>query len=91
MDVRYEGDPGEPDLILTDDAREIQSRDDGKGYMGLLSTLLEWNRQDPVDALERVRDGVVYYFQRHRNPFVGHPEWAECLFAGHYADHRWLH
>lgn len=82
MDVRYEGDPGEPDLILTDDTGEIHSRQDGKGYMGLLSTLLEWNRQDPVDALERVRDGVVYYFQRNRNPFVDHPEWAECLFAG---------
>jgi len=84
MDVRYEGDNGEPDLILTDDAALIRPTGPAaaEGYMGLLSTLLAWHRADPVDDLERIRNEVVYVGQRNRNPFIDHPEWVECLWGG---------
>ena len=48
--------------------------------MGMLSVLLEWHAEDPVDDLERARNEVVFGFQGNRNPFIDHPEWAECLF-----------
>jgi endonuclease I len=84
MDVRYEGDGGEPDLILTDNAALIEPTGPGaaEGYMGILSTLLAWHREDPVDPKERVRNEVVYWNQRNRNPFIDHPEWVGCVFEG---------
>ena len=90
MDVRYAGgvDGGsgasEPDLILTDDRSLIENSRTGSneatGYMGLLSVLLEWHQQDPVDAVEIQHHETVASFQGNRNPFVDHPEWAECVF-----------
>jgi len=92
LDVRYAGGThgitghAEPDLILTDNVTLITNSATGNNesvaYMGLLSTLLVWNRQDPPDAKERTRNGVVQGAQGNRNPFIDHPEWAECLFAG---------
>ena len=87
MDVRYEGDAGaEPDLILTDDIPLIVASSTGNneavGYMGILSTLLQWHQDDPVDDKERARNDVVYSFQGNRNPFIDHPGWVDILFAG---------
>ncbi len=87
MDVRYEGDAGaEPDLILTDDIQLIVASSTGSneavGYMGILSTLLQWHQDDPVDDKERDRNDVVYSFQGNRNPFIDHPEWVDILFVG---------
>jgi endonuclease I/fibronectin type 3 domain-containing protein len=92
LDVRYEGGVNgntgtpEPDLILTDDEGLIAASNTGSNesvaYMGMLSVLLQWNHEDPVDSLERARDEVVYSFQGNRNPFVDHPEWVDCVFAG---------
>lgn len=88
MDVRYEGDaPAEPDLQLIDDVWLIGEssasawRTRSVAYMGVLSVLLEWHREDPVDDQERRRNSVVYLFQRNRNPFVDHPEWVEIVFG----------
>ena len=50
--------------------------------MGLLSTILAWHAEDPVDDLERHRVDVVWQHQGNRNPFIDHPEWANCIFAG---------
>src|SRR5262249_29529320 len=50
-------------------------------YMGMLSDLVAWNAQDPVDAFERHRNDVVYGYQGNRNPFVDHPEWVAMLFS----------
>jgi hypothetical protein len=50
--------------------------------MGLLSDLLLWHAQDPVDDRERLRNDVVQSFQGNRNPFVDHPEWADCIYGG---------
>lgn len=90
MDVRYEGgfhgvtDKMEPDLILTDDLDLIESDTRNNrtiGYMGHLSTLLQWHRDDPVSDEERHRHNVIATYQKNRNPFIDHPEWVECIFG----------
>ncbi len=91
MDVRYEGGvhPGtsnpEPDLILTDDLNLIETSNTGSNesvaYMGLLSVLLQWSQEDPVDAKEMQHNDIVYSYQGNRNPFIDHPEWIDCVFG----------
>ncbi len=90
MDVRYEGGVNgitgtpEPDLRLTDDDALIDSYRTGSNepvaYMGILSDLLQWSQEDPVDAREMHRNDVVYSFQGNRNPFIDHPEWVACIY-----------
>ncbi len=94
MAVRYEGGQhiqgekvtNEPDLELTDNRDLITWSRTGENelsaYMGFKSILLEWHNADPVDDIERRRNDVVFGFQGNRNPFIDHPEWAGCLFAG---------
>lgn len=92
LDVRYEGGmhggtgADEPDLILTDDESLISASNTGNNlstaYMGLLSVLLQWHADDPVDAIEEARNDAVFSFQGNRNPFIDHPEWVDCLFGG---------
>lgn len=89
MDVRYEGGThgvtgaAEPDLILTDNRSSIMSTGGNASvaYMGLLSVLVQWNAEDPVDDRERARNDVVYGYQGNRNPFIDHPEWVNALFV----------
>lgn len=88
MDIRYEGGThgvtgaAEPDLRLTDDPALIASSSSNQSvaYMGLLSDLLSWHEQDPPDERERLRNEAVYSYQGNRNPFIDHPEWANCLY-----------
>ncbi len=76
MDVRYEGDKGEVDLELND-----KVNNGANPYMGKLSTLLQWNNQDPVDELEKRRNDIIYKkYQHNRNPFIDHPEWANQIW-----------
>jgi endonuclease I len=78
MDVRYEGDGGEPDLVLTDQTDSIRSTNE---FMGRLTTLLHWHYADPVDDAERLRNDLIYdLYQGNRNPFVDHPEWVGAVF-----------
>lgn len=84
MAIRYEGDTqNEPDLELTDDSSHIKTstawETQGKAFMGLLSVLVKWHKEDPVDDLEKRRNSVIYLFQGNRNPFVDHPEWVQLL------------
>lgn len=86
MAIRYEGDNGEPQLELTNNASLIQGMTStGPGnpaYMGILSTLIAWHQADPPDARELERNEIVFSFQGNRNPFIDHPEWAsEALFT----------
>lgn len=89
MDIRYEGDThgstgvSEPDLILTNNRNLIVSNSSSNAsvaYMGLLSVLIEWHHQDPVDAKEMRRNDEIAFYQGNRNPFIDNPEWVECLF-----------
>jgi len=90
MDVRYEGGNhsitghAEPDLILTENRTLIENSNTGNNesvaYMGLMSVLILWHQQDPVDDIERQHNEAVASFQGNRNPFVDHPEWVECVF-----------
>ena len=76
----------EPDLILTDDRGLIDASNTGNnediGYMGLLSVLLQWHEEDPVDEFETQRNDIIFSFQGNRNPFIDHPEWVACVFQG---------
>jgi len=86
MATRYEGDVAkEPDLELTDNPDDIKTstawKIQGEAFMGMLSVLLEWHREDPVDDLERRRNSIIYLFQSNRNPFTDHPEWVEVIFG----------
>ena len=90
MDVRYEGGTNpntgtaEPDLRLTDNASLVAPTGGNASvaYMGLLSVLLQWNQEDPVDDAERLRNDAIQSYQGNRNPFVDHPEWATCIYQG---------
>ena len=78
MDVRYEGDSGEPNLILTDNTSLIST---SGSYMGRLATLLVWNFLDPISAAERERSERAYGYQGNRNPFVDRPEFVEKVYG----------
>ncbi len=86
MDVRYEGDGSEPDLILTNNPSLILASQTGDNeavaYMGLLETLVQWHLDDPVDDTEKHHNDVVAQYQGNRNPFIDHPDWAGYIFAG---------
>lgn len=76
MAVRYDGaEPYTTDLELAD------IPDASSSTFGNLSTLLRWHAADPVSDAERTRNELVCGYQRNRNPFVDHPEWAACVFA----------
>jgi endonuclease I len=82
MDVRYEGylKDGKKlrDLTVVDKCPEKGTSDP---IMGKLSTLLEWNRKDPVDNFERERNEVIYKkYQGNRNPFIDHPEYVDLIW-----------
>ncbi len=79
MAVRYEGYDGYPDLELSE---TIMPSTDNTPFHGILSVLLEWHRNDPVDSWEENRNDIIYYtYQDNRNPFIDHPEIAEHLWG----------
>ena len=75
MATRYEGTNGELDLQVVDYVGTFPQPKHGK-----LSTLLQWNTQDPPDAFERNRNDVVHNWQQNRNPFVDYPELADLIW-----------
>ena len=83
MEVRYEGENGEPDLEMVG---YIPSSPNGEPYHGLKSTLLEWHLQDPVDDWEIQRNDKVYFYQENRNPFIDHPEFVGLIWNPVFAD-----
>jgi len=78
MAVRYEGDvSGEPDLELVNFITYPTS----DPLFGMLSTLIEWHYQDPVDHFERNRNEVIYSYQKNRNPFIDRPEFVALVWG----------
>ncbi len=75
MATRYEGENGEMDLEVVDEINTYPNPTHGR-----LSTLLEWNMQDPPDDFERNRNNVIYSFQQNRNPFIDNPEFANLIW-----------
>ncbi len=78
MATRYQGENGELDLELVDNFPDDDSKEP---KMALLSTLVEWHNQDPVDDKERYRNDVIYSYQNNRNPFIDHPEFVEKIWG----------
>ena len=70
MVIRYDG------LSLTSNMNEI-----GATTLGVLSTLLEWNKLDPVDEFETQRNNRIYEYQGNRNPFIDYSNIADIIFA----------
>ena len=46
-----------------------------------LNQMLEWSRQDPVDAREVARNNAVQEVQKNRNPFVDYPGLEEYIWG----------
>ncbi|MBC7277125.1 endonuclease [Nocardioides sp.] len=76
MAVRYNGDDGFADL-------EVNNTINGStNYLGKVCVLLDWHGADPVTTAERSRNDRIYStYQRNRNPFVDHPEYADAVFG----------
>ncbi|KAJ4959202.1 hypothetical protein NE237_026313 [Protea cynaroides] len=77
MAVRYGfHQPGGSPILHLSDSPSIRNRE-----MGLLSTLLKWNRLDPPSKAEHLRnDRVCMLYQHNRNPFIDHPEYANLIW-----------
>lgn len=41
--------------------------------------LKQWNQQDPPDKFERTKNEYIASLQHNRNPFIDHPNWADCI------------
>jgi endonuclease I len=79
MAVRYEGLDSYPDLELTE---EMLPQSNKEPLHGVLSTLLDWHRNDPVDAWEENRNNIIFKdYQKNRNPFIDFPILAEHLWG----------
>ena len=76
-----------PNLELVSDLNEWKkkgyiSTSTTTGKLGILSDLLEWNKTDPVDEYEVVRNDILYRnFTNNRNPFIDFPEWADIIWG----------
>ena len=79
MATRYEGENGELDLEVID---SIPSDNDTQEPIhALLSDLLLWHIEDPVDSFEINRHEVIYSYQNNRNPYIDHPEYVQEVFG----------
>lgn len=66
------------DFDLPDDDTEYTM---AGAKMSKLSMLLRWHVEDPVDDFEKNRNEVIYKWQKNRNPFIDHPEFAKMIFG----------
>ena len=85
MATRYEGEYNSVEGITEIDL-EIVDYIPADNYsslpeMAVLSDLLAWHLEDPVDDFERNRNEVVYGYQGNRNPFVDHPEYVNLIWG----------
>ena len=76
MDLRYSGGTNEPSLSITEELDTYPNPE-----IGVLSTLLEWHINDPVDEFELTRNEIIYDWQNNRNPFIDHPEYVARIWG----------
>ncbi|MGC9453038.1 MAG: endonuclease I family protein [Oceanipulchritudo sp.] len=85
METRYGPENVTGDFTLSDEPLSAGNR------MGVLSTLLKWNRAFPPDEREKRRNHLIYtgfragnvaFFQTNRNPYVDFPELVDAVFTG---------
>jgi endonuclease I len=71
-------------LTLTNDLELLLDESDhytlSGARMGLLNHLLDWHKEDPVDAFERQRNEVIFSHQNNRNPFIDKPEYVHLIW-----------
>ncbi len=73
MSVRYYTEDG------SWDSSDMTNKSEIKPWA--IQLLLRWNEQDPVSQKEIDRNNVIYTdYQRNRNPFVDHPEYARMIW-----------
>lgn len=51
------------------------------GFIGDLTTLLQWHNQDPPDDFEMHRNNYIYTWQFNRNPFIDYPQLVNYIFG----------
>ena len=51
-----------------------------------MKMLLDWNRLDPVDDIERNRNEEVYKIQHNRNPFIDYSDYAYYIWDESYLE-----
>lgn len=49
--------------------------------MAMLSVLLQWHEEDPVDDFERNRNQVIFSYQNNRNPFIDYPHLVPLIWT----------
>ena len=76
MDIRYNGSNNEPNLTITEDLNTYPNPE-----IGVLSTLLQWHINDPIDEFEENRNNKIYDWQNNRNPFIDHPEYVNRIWG----------
>ena len=54
---------------------------DASSESAAISLLLDWNRQDPVDNIEKIRNDAVFELQHNRNPFIDNENYAEAIWG----------
>ncbi len=79
MATRYKGKNNEPNLTIIDYLPVDNYTNEP--VHALLSDLLLWHNQDPVNEWERNRNNVIYSYQKNRNPFIDHPEFVERIWG----------
>lgn len=80
-------DTNNPNLTLTQEVSDwsssgYTSSTSTQGKLGVLTDLLNWHHQDPVDEYEIHRNNLLYTnFTNNRNPFIDFPEWVDFIWG----------
>ncbi|MFV0365284.1 MAG: endonuclease I family protein [Mangrovibacterium sp.] len=74
MQLRWNGECG---IVLDNEIYTTST----EARHGVLTDLIKWHSDDPVDPFEIRRSNIVYSNQKNRNPFVDHPELVDYLFG----------
>ena len=80
-------DSNNPNLALTQSISDwassgYSSTTSKTGKMGILTDLLNWHHEDPVDEYEIHRNNLLYTnYTNNRNPFIDFPEWVDFIWG----------